>query len=118
MFTDFYNAWDYLEKHPIFNTIKYGINVNKFISCIDIEVKKVNSKTNMSEDNERLNIKTRVWIEAGPYIKNHAAHDYDLDCGGDTFEEAIIELANLVKNKYGDDPIKIKKIVNKQYGNI
>lgn len=30
------------------------------------------------------------------------SHDYDLDCGGDTFEEAIMKLAKLVFQHYGD----------------
>lgn len=28
------------------------------------------------------------------------SHDIELDCGGDTFEEAIIKLANLVRERY------------------
>lgn len=30
-----------------------------------------------------------------------STHDWKLDCGGDTFEEAIIELANLVFKHHG-----------------
>ena len=32
-----------------------------------------------------------------------------MNCGGDTFEEAIIELARLVKDNYTDDGKKIIK---------
>jgi hypothetical protein len=54
----------------------------------------------------------QVWLEHGPWeqldktsLPQHT-HDWDLDCGGDTFEEAIIELANLVKRHYNDDGSK------------
>ncbi|AXC38800.1 UNVERIFIED_ORG: hypothetical protein [Escherichia phage CMSTMSU] len=30
------------------------------------------------------------------------AHDYELDCGGDTYDEAIDELYKNVLNTYGD----------------
>lgn len=30
------------------------------------------------------------------------SNDYDLECGGDTWEEAVLKLAELVLHKYGD----------------
>jgi hypothetical protein len=33
-------------------------------------------------------------------------HDTDLDCGASSFDEALIELANLVMKKYGNYNVK------------
>jgi hypothetical protein len=41
-----------------------------------------------------------------------------LDCGGDTFEAAIIELSNLVHIKYGEDATESMNMANAQYGDF
>ena len=79
-----------------------------FAQCLDIEVAKINPQTREIDDNEVLNTEVEVWLECGPYEFNEDAaefsptHDIDLDCGAPTFEKAIIELARLVKQKYGE----------------
>lgn len=104
----FYESWYYLEEHPIFN--------GKFQNLLDIEVVKVNPKTKKIEDNVELNTLTQIWLEIGPCIKNGYSHDYDLDCGGDSFEEAIVNLAELVKKIYTEDINIIKKRITDKYG--
>lgn len=84
--------------------------------CLDIEVVKVNPRTNAIDDNKELNTKVQIWLEAGAYRKECRTHDWELDCGADSFEEAIIELANLVQKRYGDDPIKAMALVEEFYG--
>ena len=105
---DFYDSYHYLEEHPIFK--------NHFQYCLDIEIVKVNPITNSVDDDFNKNTKTQIWLECGPYKSNYATHDVDLDCGGDTFEEAIIELASLVKDVYGDDLRKAIQKVQDKYG--
>lgn len=61
-------------------------------------VVKVNPKTNEISDDVELNSKTRIWLECGITPNEH---DIRLDCGGDTFEEAIIQLADLVIKHFG-----------------
>ena len=100
---DFYNAWNFIYEHPNF-VDKYGFSL--LDSELWIDVVKVNPETNSIDDDNSKNTKTKVWLEFGPmsYEKNLGiipTHDSDLDCGGDTFEEAIIELANLILEKYG-----------------
>ena len=63
------------------------------------------------------NTKTEVWLEFGRAFIDYSItddvmfeHDYRLDCGGDTFEEAIIKLANLVDQFYYDNGEDIFKI--------
>ena len=94
-FTDFYTAWNFLMMHKMFK--------GRFQECLDIEVVKVSPITNCIEDDNTLNTKTAVWLECGEYDDRYPVHDLDLDCGGDTFEIAIIELANLVDKHYDEN---------------
>lgn len=95
--TDFYTAWDFLQGHKIFN--------DQFNCGLWTEVVKVDPKINAINFDVSKNTKVQIWLEHGPYDKEWGGctHDLDLDCGGDTFEDAIIKLAELVKNKYGDE---------------
>ncbi len=86
---------------------------NVFHKSLDIDVVKVNSENSTIEDDDLLNTKTQVWLEAGePYSGDESgipgvdpeevffnSHNIDYDCGGDTFEDAIIKMANLVYEK-------------------
>lgn len=112
MFTDFYTAYKWLEEHPMFqeefNYDGHTWNKSHFQECLDIDVVKVNPKTNEIDDDESKNTKVEIWFECGEYHKKHRVHDWDLDCGGDTFEETIINLANLVMEFYGETNDRIK----------
>lgn len=121
---DFYSAWHWLRRHPIFfykgEMADDAVTLSDksgFIESLDIAVVKVNPTTQRVEDDTELNTATRVWLECGPWDapENHPdwdseyylqrgmpTHDIDLDCGGNTLEEAIVELASLVFKKYGD----------------
>ncbi len=90
---EFHDSFWFLMDHPIFG--------NNFLDCLDIEVHKVNPATNSIDSKPALNTKTEVWFECGPYEEGILTHDFDLDCGGDTFEEAICRLAELVRKKHG-----------------
>lgn len=115
-FNDFYNAFHFLRGHemccckPYINGEIFKYPVNYFNDCLDIYVAKVNPETLIEEDDKSLNTKTQVWLEFGSAFldlddneKIQFEHDYNLDCGADTFEEAIIILANLVDKYYNDD---------------
>ena len=95
---DFYDSYNWLKDHPIFK--------DYFPMCMDIEVVKVNPQTDEIDDDNTLNTKTQVWLENGPVDLDNSitiySHDLDLDCGADTFEEAICIMAHLVLMKYGD----------------
>jgi len=113
-FKDFYNAWWFLNEHPLFTDweqvklmdgvdAKYCID---FLNCLCIDVVKVNPKSKRICNKDKLNTLTQVWLECGgiewddnfdTYVH---CHDIRLDCGADTFEEAIIKLANLVQKYY------------------
>lgn len=97
-----------------------------FDQALHINVVKVDPTTLRIEDDETRNTQVRIWIEVtvyldpdvkdGPYGYNgeqwendiwmeHSgipSHDYELDVGGATFEEAIIKLAAKVAEQYGE----------------
>ena len=104
---DFYESYHYLRKHPMFKGC--------FEECLDIEIVKVCPASLCIEDRKELNTLTQVWLECGPKLKNCIAHDIDLDCGGDTFEDAIIKLAKLVKKYYTNDRNEILLRINEKY---
>ena len=73
---------------------------------------KVDGTGTVNDDRSR-NTNTEVWLELGPEEYDYPAdwyqetermeyHDPDLDCGGPTFDAALIELARLVLEHYGD----------------
>lgn len=96
---EFYKAWQYLSGHKIFED---DYKINHFLNCLDIEVIKINPKTDCIDVDTYKNTKVQIWLECGPYKDERPVHDIDLDCGGDSFEEAIINLAKLVQEKYDE----------------
>lgn len=101
----FYNSYQFLTNHPIFSfkdAVFNHITFSEFEDCLSIEIVKVNPETKTISDIKEENTLVQVWLEAGPYSEECRTHDIDLDCGGNNFEEAIIKLAELVKDKYGD----------------
>lgn len=97
----FKKAWDYLYNHKKFQD-KRGFD--GFLRALYIYVVLVNPKTLEIDDDEKENTKVQVWLECGAYYKKDPNtgtdgwyHDIRLDCGADTFEEAIIKLAKRVK---------------------
>ena len=92
----FYDAWWYLYKHSIFQDDM----CSRFLDCLDVHVAKVNPITCEIDDDEFKNTKVEIWLEAGKFDGKQGWHDAHLDCGGTTYEEAIIKLANLVHEYY------------------
>ena len=100
----FFHAWEWLRTHEYFQYSKYE---TVFPTCLDIEVVKVNPENDTIDDVISKNTKVVVWIEAGDAVfddrgryTGETSHDFNLDSGGDTFEEAIIDLAINMKSNY------------------
>ena len=58
------------------------------------------------DDDPNNNTTVEFWVEAGimgyyPEVGWYRSNDYELECGGWTWEEAVLNLAQLVLNKYG-----------------
>lgn len=132
---DFYNSYRYVDSHPIFWTTREGftgsdlppnhvirINDDTGITrgCYLYPVK-CNPATQHIEDNEDLNTCTMTWYEFGPIDllpQDHGGagtlcatyHDYELDGGSSTYENAIIEIALKIHKKYGNDRVICDKL--------
>ena len=111
-FHDFHSAWHWLDGHPKFKDPTNRLS--RFREALYIMVSKVDPFTETIEDIKSRNTATRVWLECGavetqeglprgarPSATLCLTHDYDLDCGAPTFEEATLQLAGLVLQHYG-----------------
>lgn len=108
---NFYESWCYLEDHNLFNLVSaYTENGEekefkdtRFGSMLDVQAVKVCPESLHIEQDGSRNTKLQIWLEPGvvAIVDDEAvsAGDYGLHCGGDTFEEAIIKLAQIVKGK-------------------
>lgn len=105
MFDNFYGAWWFLNDHPMFQD---EYESSQFQECLDVFVAKVNPKTCSVDDDKNLNTKVEVWLEIGQYDKTCRWHDVNLDCGGNTYEDAIINMANNVMEQYRNNKNRIK----------
>lgn len=112
-FDDFFEAFHYLTHHPANCIDRKSRELfeqgNHFLQCLEMNVVKVNPEnvdkrghciSELDPDKMFLNTKTEVWLEYGKVLQGEDdelifRHDIDLDCGGDSYEEAIIKLANL-----------------------
>lgn len=129
-FTDFYEAYHFLKDHKMVNKRDLkGYMRNAFEDVLYISVVKINPLINKIDDRDHMNIETRIWLEFGSIEfdnNNNLVNNRDtrLECDGETFEEAIIELANLVNYYYDDEgeervdkDIKHAKIKSEQFFN-
>lgn len=100
----FMDSWDYL-----YNLDAVHANgINYFNRCLHIIPMKVNPETNEVDTVDiSKNTKTVIWLEFGRAVYDVCSrraiifHDINLDCGADTFEQAIINLAELCReNNY------------------
>lgn len=113
VFANVVDAWEYLITTKVFwcegmdpGTEFWG---NAFMQSLDIDVVLVNPETGEIDDDEMKNTKPEVWFECGePYFDERTRriqtyHNVHFDCGGDTFENAVITLANIV-HEYEESP--------------
>jgi len=98
--------WLAKEKYRV---LEYPLKGESFPQNLDIHYTKVDKNDVVNSDWSK-NINVACWLEFGPMkyvvcegelILRHS-HDPRLDCGGPTFEAALVELAQLVKKYYGN----------------
>lgn len=79
---------------------------------LDIHYAKVDKRGVVNADRSK-NVNAECWLELGPLEYGYHGdgqaqsellhtHDYELDCGAPTFDEALVKLASLVLKKFGD----------------
>lgn len=94
------------------------LGLDPFYRHVEVQFVWVNPSTETIEEDAARNTAFRVWIEAGPPWdmsetfpdKSLAgrdrwgrSHDFNLDCGAPTVEEAFLKLADLVEQHYNGD---------------
>ena len=104
----FSEAYEFLYHHPCVAD-EYGFSM--FETTFWFTVALVNPKTGSVSDIQSENTRTEVWVEFGEWVeyseyfegmdldtvpKFGPSHDWRCDCGGRTFEKAIINLAKRV----------------------
>lgn len=127
---DVHAAYWYLDGHPVFWQFKreipghheeYPLNHVSFLrhgnawlyAHLEIIPHKVNPATGRTEDDKRLNTATEWWYEFGPAdllprqtphgMCQGSWHDYHLDGGAATYEQAVLDIARKVHAHYGND---------------
>ncbi len=116
---DFYNAWMWVHHHPIFwyfaprrrheSTLCWERGTDE---GLEFRVVKTDPETKRIEDDEERNTLTQVWVEVFPSSlkddgRDGRLHDYLCDTGGDTYEEAVIEVAREIYGRHGNDRVKL-----------
>lgn len=89
----------WIESHPYYNKLTGA--------KIEITPHKVNPENNTIEKDITLNTKLQWWVEVSYEIEDDNlgycfAHDWKCDTGGDTIDEAISKLYDLVLKEHGD----------------
>jgi len=86
---------------------RHAVDMNLTIGYMRVD------PTGHVNDVRSMNTVVDVWLEFGPESYGYdgdgfdettlqQSHDWELDCGGPTFDQAIVKLANQVQVKYGD----------------
>jgi hypothetical protein len=130
-FKDVVTAWDWLNLHPAFDfeareivlspkkkwMKKAGVREktrvwfqdNTFAESLSVDFVRVNPQTGAIDNDDSKNTQIEVWLEAGGPVEDESlgkryrvSHDYKLDCGGPTFEIALLQMAGNVLEVYGD----------------
>lgn len=84
--------------HPKIGSVSWAQGV------IELTPHLVNPENDTIEEDASLNTKYQWWVEFSKIDEEgdeHPTHFYELDCGGDTAEDAIHKLYELVLQKYG-----------------
>lgn len=115
-------ASDFVTDNWGFGSMAAGTQVRRSLPptapAADVDVARVDEDGHARND-ESLSLHTEVWLEAGHIVmqpnpamgwQNDHYHDYELDCGAATYEEAVIKLARNIWEKYGND----REVADKQ----
>jgi hypothetical protein len=120
-FEDVVEAFYWLQEHPLYlRDFEIGFPLSNWEGTgLWIHYAKVDPISASISDDESKNTHTEVWLESGPWYSHEISvltgedpqtanipgiqvHDIRLDCHGNTFEEAILNLAQLVNQHYGN----------------
>jgi len=119
---DPYLAWRFLNNHPLFWSLTVFkpaseqptiyVDTDKGFDCIDTLMTRFNPKTKQHDSDSARNTQTQVWLEGGHRawtgeVEPTRYHDVKLDVGAKTYEKAVVKMAKLVHQRYGNDRTKL-----------
>lgn len=101
-----WNAWRFLKSHYIFRDEEGSV----LAKCLDCDLREVNPATCAVDDDPAKNTAVRWFFKCSMWCRAKdnglgeplAVPVPELNCDAATFEEAIVKLANLVRDRYGD----------------
>jgi hypothetical protein len=124
---DVHHAYWYVDSHPAFwcfekkfterpeNHLSNLVHNGAWPRSVDLAPHKVDPVTRRIEDEESRNILTEWWYEFGPWDllprvhgsdaepRQSCYHDYLLDGGALTYDQAVLDIALKVHTHYGND---------------
>lgn len=120
---DAFSAWTYADCHPVFWKFRgrrredYPVNHVSGLTASgaltrgwpEVTPHRVCPETGRHEDDAARNTATQWWYELGPekLLPDGEGdcpwHDYALDGGAATYEDAVIALARVIYDNYGND---------------
>ena len=98
----FVDKYYWIVCHPLHRDLSNHIvpdnEIDVLPSLVDPEIGEVNL------EDDTKNTKVEFWAELSYFDLDEdcMCHDYRFDCGGDSFEEAVESLFQLVYNKFSD----------------
>jgi hypothetical protein len=112
---DFWVAWHWLNEHPLFYQChrdfhERGLVENRGIldGCVEVIPVKFNPETGRVSEDATKNTRMEFWVEVFPRAMRPSRsgislHDHPRDTGGDTYEQAIINVAKKIYDHHGND---------------
>ena len=70
-FTDFYEAYTFLEGHYYFENKRFKRQQPDFQESLNFTIVKVNPETKEIDEDETKNTETNIWLECGPFCEEN-----------------------------------------------
>lgn len=117
-----HKVWHWLNNHPIFyyfcnekrrheSTLCDDRGIYEGLELIPVLVDKVTRQTGGPPGDAE----TEIWVEVFPSSLTRGSndirlHDYELDTGAPTYEEALVKVAGLVYERHGHDRVRLTEL--------
>lgn len=120
----FWRSWHWVQCHPVFwyfdhkrheSNLQWGRGTDE---GLEIRPAMVDPNTRKVEKRKGRNTHLEIWAEVFPASMRQLGggirlHDYECDTGGDTYEQAIVNVAAKIYEKHGND----RRVLAKEWGN-
>lgn len=119
---DLHVVWHWLNAHPIFyyfsnekkrheSSLCSERGIHEGLELIPALVDKDTRQTGGPPENAEI----EIWVEAFPASITRGSndirlHDYEVDTGAPTYEEALIKVAGLIYERHGHDRVRLTEL--------